>query len=273
MSGGNPHRPAGHAWQWLVEALGTIRRWPGVFLPMGLIVAVIQMIPFLGGLVLLVTGPALVAGSIVAAHAASLGKPPAISQLFAMFENPARRGEALKLCLPLLAGKFAALLLIAFMLTRHMLAAGLDMQTLEEHPEKVAALLLQADMMPWLLAAIAIVLLAWSFTALAIPRVALGNESAFEAIRQGVRQVWASIGAWIVVVLLLFAGLLVVTTLLMLTQVMLLMQLGLFTALYAVLGPLLHAAWRDINGTAPPPQPPSPAPPRRPPPPSGVLEA
>lgn len=273
MNGKPPRRSAGHGWSWMVDALKTVCQWPAVFLPMGLIVAVIQLIPLLGGLVLLVAGPALVAGSIVAAHAASRGMTPVISQLFALFEEPTRRKEALKLCLPLLAGKFLALIVLAVALTRQLLTSGTDMQSLEGHPEKVLALLGQADMMPWLAAALAIVLLAWTFTAMAIPRVALGHEPAFDAIRHGLRQVWASIGAWIIAALLLFAIILVVTSVLMLTKMMLVMQLGVYTALYAILGPLLYAAWRDISGATSTSAPKTDHSPRNAPPPSGVLEA
>lgn len=274
MNGQAPRRPpASHGWLWLADALKTIRRWPGVFLPMGLIVAIIQLIPYLGGLALLIMGPALVAGTIVAAQTATGGGTPAINQLFAMFEQPARRSEALKLCLPLLAGKFIALVVIAVALTNHMVNAGMTMQSLEGHPEKVLALLGSNDMVPWLLLAVAIVLVAWTFAALAIPRVALQKEPAFEAMRHSLRLVWSSIGAWIVAAALLFACMLAVTSLLMLTQLLLLVQLGLYTVLYAVLGPLLHAAWRDITGAMPPPPAPDPRPRNTPPPPSGVLEA
>lgn len=274
MSGNAPRRPANHGWLWVVEGLKTVRRCPGVFLSMGLIVAVIQMIPMLGGLVLLVTGPALVAGTIVAAQAATRGTRPAVGQLFAMFDAAPRRTEALKLCVPLLVGKGLALLVLAMAVARRLAASGVEMQELEGHPEKILALFGQGDMLPWLLAAIVLVLLAWTFTALAIPRVALGSERAFDAMRHGVRQVWASLGAWVVVLLLLFSALMAVTTVLMLTQWMLVVQIGLYTALYAVLGPILHAAWRDIGGAGPaPPPPPTPGPRPTPPPPSGVLEA
>jgi hypothetical protein len=122
---------------------------------------------------------------------------------------------------------------------------------------------------------VAIVLLAWTFTALAVPRVALRGEAAFVAMGESFRRVWRSIGAWIVAAVLLFAGLVLLSILLMLTHVMAVVQLGLYTALYAVLGPLLHAAWRDLDDhadssdrddRAPPPPP-------APPPPSGILEA
>ncbi len=270
-----PRTGAGHGLKWLLEALGVVRRWPLVFLPMGLIVAIISVVPYLGGLAILFMGPALLAGIVVAADTARRGRTPAVHQLFAMFQEPARRNESLKLCLPLVIGKFTAGMVLAGAMLGIVSRSGIDPRSLEGQPEKILALFASGNVAGWLALVVAIVLLAWTFTALAIPRVALGREAAFEAIGRGFRQVWRSIGAWAVAILLLFAGLVLLTMLLMLTRSLVVVQVGLYTALYAVLGPLLHAAWRDLGGhaatqddrhRAPPPPP-------APPPPSGVLEA
>ena len=269
---------ASHGLKWLLEACGMIRRWPTIFLAMGFIMAVISLVPYLGGLAILIMGPALLAGIVAAADTAQRGQSPAIHQLFTMFQETAQRNEALKLCLPLVIGKFVAAMVVAVGLLRTMTRLGVDVHTLEGHPEKVLALLTDGSMLGWLVAALAIVLLAWTFTALAIPRVALKREAAFVAVGESFHRVWHSIGAWAVATILLFVGLLLLSMLLMLTHVMAIVQLGLYTALYAVLGPLLHAAWRDLGGHAdtsgdddhghsngPPPP--------APPPPSGFLEA
>lgn len=273
------HIGAGHGLKWLLEALRTVRRWPGTFLAMGFIMAVISLVPYLGGFAILFLGPALLAGIVTAADTAWRGDTPATHQLFTMFQETTQRNEALKLCLPLVIGKLVAVMVLVVAVSRIMARHGMDVHTLEGHPEKVLALFSDSSMPGWLVLALAIVLLAWTFTALAIPRVALHGEAAFAAMGESFRRVWRSIGAWIVVAVLLFAGLVLLMTLLMLTQVMAIMQLGLYTALYAVLGPLLHAAWRDLDdddmasnkddhgqGRAPPTPP-------APPPPSGVLEA
>lgn len=269
------HIGAGHGFKWLLEALRTVRRWPGTFLVMGFIMAVISLVPYLGGFAILFLGPALLAGIVTAADTAWRGGTPATYQLFTMFQETAQRNEALKLCLPLVVGKLVAFMVLVVAVFRIMARRGMDVHTLEGHPEKALVLFTDSSMPGWLALALAIVLLAWTFTALAIPRVALRGETAFVAMGESFRRVWRSIGAWIVVAVLLFAGLVLLMTLLMLTQVMAVMQLGLYTALYAVLGPLLHAAWRDLDGhvdasdkddRAPPPPP-------APPPPSGILEA
>jgi len=268
------HIGAGHGLKWLLEALGMVRRWPGAFLSMGLIMAVISLIPYLGGLAILIMGPALLAGIVTAAETARRGHAPATHQLFAMFQETAQRHEALKLCLPLVVGKIAAAMIVVVAMFRVMTRLGMDVHALEGHPEKMLAVLADGSMPGWLALAVAIVLLAWTFTALAVPRVALRGEAAFVAMGESFRRVWRSIGAWIVAAVLLFAGLVLLSMLLMLTHVMAVVQLGLYTALYAVLGPLLHAAWRDLDDHADssdkddraPPPPPAP-------PPSGILEA
>lgn len=264
----------GHGWHWFTGALGMVRHWPTVFLPMGFIVAAIHtLIPILGPLAILIMGPAFLAGIGVAAHTAASGRPPAIRQLFAMFEHPAQRHEALKLCIPLVIGKVAAFMVLGFALADYMSSQGIRTTSLEGHPEKVMALLESSAMRPWLFVALALLLLAWTFTALAIPRVALSRARATAAMAESFRLVWRHLAAWIVALVALLAGLIVLAWLLLLTRIGLLMQLGVLTAMYAVLGPMLYIAWRDLGGTPskrethPPSAPPSP------PPPTGVLEA
>ncbi len=264
---------AGHGLKWLGEALAMVRRWPTVFLSMGLIVAIISLVPWVGSFAILIMGPALLAGITMAADSARRGQTPAIHQLFAMFEVPKRRNEALKLCLPLVAGSVIAHIVIKVALLSATSKAGIRPEALRDHPEQVLALLESASVAPWLMVAVVIVLLAWTLVALAIPRVALGHDTAFAAMGRSFRLIWHNITAWIVAFALFFAGLVVVGMLLMLTHVLALMQVGMYITLYAVLGPLLLAAWRDLDGQDTPPDhdrtPPPPEPPR----PTGVLEA
>lgn len=274
MTGPDRKVPAGRGWQWFATAVATVRRWPGTFLAMGLIVGLISLVPLLGGLVILITGPALLAGSVVAADAAHHGRQPAVRQLFAMFEQTRQRNEALKLCIPLVIGKLVAAMVLATAMASALRHAGLDVTALEGHPEKILAVLAGPGMRVWLVLALAIVLFAWTFTALAIPRVALRGESAFAAMGESFRHVWRNLGAWILAALLLFVTLVALALLLMVSRVPIIMQLGVYTALYAALGPLLHAAWRDLGGTGqPPPAAHGSKPPPPPPPPPSILEA
>lgn len=268
---------AAHGWRWFTIALSMVRRQPVVFLGMGLFVAVVDtVLPIIGPLAVLIMGPAFLCGICVAADATARRQSPAFAQLFAVLVQSERRGEALKLCIPLVLGKLAAAMILGFALASQLARQGIKVETLQGHPDKLMALLVSEAMVPWLLVALAVVLFAWTVTALAIPRVAFSRESALAAISTGFRQVWQHFSAWIVAVLALFACLLIVVTVLYLTHLMLLVQLGFFTILYALLGPMLYAAWRDLGGYPPsdgPNQPPAPPRPPSPPPPSGVLEA
>lgn len=243
--------PASRGWQWLTEAWHTVRQWPQVFVPMGLIIAGIHVLPYIGGLVILVAGPALVAGTVVAADTAARGGTPAFRQLVAMFEADTTRGESLKLCLPSVIGKFVAGMLVGIVVARRLMQAGVDPESLGV--TDLLKLLASGDMIVWLLLAAMIVLLAWTFLVLAIPRVALHQASAFDAMRAGVAQAWRGIGAWAIVALVLFGLALFAGALLYVTGIPAIMVVGAYTVLYTLLGPVLYAAWRDINARVPNP--------------------
>lgn len=279
MSPAQPPRKVGaaHGWRWFTIALDMVRRQPVVFLGMGLFVAGVgSLIPYIGRLAILIMGPAFLAGICVAADATARKQSPAFAQLFALLAQPERRGEALKLCIPLVLGKLAAAMILGFALAGQLARQGIQMETFQGHRDELMALLVSEAMMPWLLVALAAILFSWTVTALAIPRVAFSRESAFAAMAAGFRLIWQHFSAWIVAALALFACLLVVVMVLMLTGFMPVVLLGFFTILYALLGPMLYAAWRDLGGRVQgddPDQPPAPPRPPAPPPPSGVLEA
>jgi hypothetical protein len=264
---------AGHGFTWLREALGMVRRWPFVFLPMGLIVGIISLAPYAGFFAILILGPTFLAGMSIAAQTATRGERPAVHQLFTLFAEPRWRNQGLKLCLPLIAGEFIAFMVLVGAVMAAITRAGTTPQAIQGHPEKIAALLEGGAMAGWLVLAVAIVAFAWTVIALAIPRVALARQNGFDAMREGFRSVWRNIGACAVAIIGLFVGLMVLMWLLALTRSLIVIQLGLTTALYAVAGPLLHAAWRDLGDGEAASGEPRDAPPPSAPPPSGVLEA
>ncbi|HEX7338769.1 MAG TPA: hypothetical protein VF271_02425 [Rhodanobacteraceae bacterium] len=264
-------------WQWFVGALDVIRRHPGVFIPMALAIAVIStLVPVFGPLAILIWGPALLAGMAVAAHTQASGHTPQVGQLFALFGH-GRLGEATKLCLPLVAGKIVALFVLSTGLTVQLKAQGIALVAPEDvqrlMPELIKQMLSPA-MHAWWAAAIIIVMFSWTIAALAIPRVAMTSTPAMAAMAHGFRLVWHHILAWVVAIAALFVVLVVVTGLLMFTRVGLIVELGVLTTMYTLLGPLLYVAWRDLDTAGSPPggNPPS-APPRPPAPPSSYLEA
>lgn len=262
-----------HGWHWFTGALGMVRRYPTVFLPMGLIVGCIDLFPLIGPLIVLFLGPTFLAGVCVAAYTVSEGHPPALRQLFALFQPSQQRHEAFKLCIPLVLGKLAAGMILAFALLHQAAAQGIKLSALRQNPHELWTFIAGDAMRPWLLLALAIFLLAWTLTALAIPHVALSAQPAYTSMGKSFKQIWRHLAAWIVAAAALFACLILIAWLLELTRIALIMKLGIFTFLYAVLGPMLYLAWRDHGGTPTthdantPPAPPSP------PPPSGVLEA
>jgi hypothetical protein len=264
---------AGRGFTWLREALCMVRRWPLVFLPMGLIVGIISLAPYAGFFAILILGPTFLAGMSVAAEAATRGERPAVHQLFTLFAEPRWRNQGLKLCLPLVLGEFFAFMVLVGAMMAAISRAGTTPQAIQGHPEKVAALLEGGAMAGWLVLAVAIVAFAWTAVALAIPRVALARQNGFDAMRNGFCSVWRNIGACAIAIIGLFLALMVLMWLLTLTRSLLVIQLGLTTALYAIAGPLLHAAWRDLDGGGTASGDRHNAPPPSAPPPSGVLEA
>jgi hypothetical protein len=245
--------------RWVGQALGLVRRWPQVFLPMGLIVGAIYLIPLLGGLVLLILGPSLLAGAVIAARDADRGDRPAIGQLFELFREEGRLSQGLRLCLPMVGGQVLAGFLIGIPVARAMMQAGIDIKALESQPEMILGIM-GGSLFVWALVALLVVLFAYAFTATAIARVALDRREAMAAMAESLRLVRANLGAWVVTALLLFAGMFVLAMFSRVLGVPTLVQALCYAALYTVLGPLLYFAWRDLCAGAqaggPPPSPP-----------------
>ncbi len=108
---------AGSGVNWLTEGIRIIMANPAAFLVMGLILAVINFIPILGGLVLTICGPALIGGIVYAAREQAEGCKAEIAHLFRAFQEPGKIGPMLLLCLPAIVG--GAVLLICGLRVRH----------------------------------------------------------------------------------------------------------------------------------------------------------
>ena len=271
MSQGGSKVSAARGWHWLVQAVTLVSRHAGVFGAMGLIVAVIYIIPLLGGLIMLILGPALIAGSIIAARDADHGGRPGVGQLFALFQEDGRTREALKLCIPLVAGKVLASFVIGIGMARVLLRAGLDMKAIESQPEVLIHALQGSfgDLVWWLLVALLIMLAAWAFSVSAIARVALDRAEPFAAMAESFRLSVRNAGAWLLAGFALMLGVFVVSIPLLLGAHLLLAQMLINVLVYSLLGPLLYFAWRDLCQTSEhsaPTPPPSPRP-------SGTFEA
>ena len=93
----------GDVFGWFTSAFQLAMKNPGVFLVMALIMAIIGVIPILGGLTLLVLGPALYGGFVYAAREESQGRKAEIPHLFIAFNQPGKIGQMIMLCLPSIA--------------------------------------------------------------------------------------------------------------------------------------------------------------------------
>ncbi|RAP56228.1 BPSS1780 family membrane protein [Oleiagrimonas sp. MCCC 1A03011] len=239
--------------EWIGSAFRTVRAHPTEFLVMGLIFTLIPLVPLLGGIVILLLGPALLAGMIYAAREADQGRTPKIGQLFQAFQEGDRIGSLIALCLPVFA---AGILMILVAMPIIMAIAGsgkIDASTLSDQAALAAALHpILAGMAGRLLLTFALIVviafIAGMLTFLAAACIMLGHDPAFTAMRKSFAACARNFGAYFVTVLLLGLGLGLVRVMLSLLLPDLLAALLTSTPYYALLGPLTYAAYRSIFG-------------------------
>lgn len=232
-----------------MAALQAVRRWPGVFGMAGLIAAGVSLLPLVGPLALAVLGPAYLAGLVVAADRAARGQTPELGDAFTLFRQQGRLGPAIALCLPIVVAQVTALVVLAAMTFRTALRLGIN----PAHTPSEAQLARLAEAMlggigTWLLAVTVLMSFAYAFVVLAIPRVGLYATPPFQAMADSLRAVLRNAFPWIVALLSLLLWLTPPLMLLMAVRAVLLVQVLGVTAIYALVGPLLYVAWRDIAG-------------------------
>ncbi len=93
----------GDVFGWFTSAFHLAMKNPGVFVVMALIMAIIGVIPVLGGLTVLILGPALYGGFVYAAREEDQGRKADIQHLFIAFQQPGKIGQMIMLCLPSVA--------------------------------------------------------------------------------------------------------------------------------------------------------------------------
>ncbi|KGI76612.1 BPSS1780 family membrane protein [Oleiagrimonas soli] len=255
--------------EWIGAAFAAVRAHPAAFLVMGLIFTVIPLVPLLGGIVILLLGPALLAGMIYAAREADQGRTPKVGHLFQAFQDGDRIGSLIALCLPV----FAALLLMIVVAMPIIIAIAnsgqIDAQTLSDQAALAAALhpILSAMAGRLLLTLVLIVVIAFvagMLTFLAAACIMLGRDPAFVAMRKSFAACARNFGAYLITVLLLGLGLGLLRIVLSQLLPEILAAVLTSTPYYALLGPLTYAAYRSIfgddtsapvNEAAPPPPP------------------
>lgn len=85
--------PASRGIEWIVKAIQLILANPAPFALMGLIMAVIGVVPVLGSLALAILGPALYGGIVWAARAQRQGETARFEQLFQAFHEDGKLGR------------------------------------------------------------------------------------------------------------------------------------------------------------------------------------
>jgi hypothetical protein len=250
---------AGNGLNWLTEAIGIVFRNPAAFLVMALIVGVINLIPFLGGLTILVCGPAFLGGIAYAARAEAEGGKAELGQLFQAFQEPGKIGPMLLLCLPTIVG--AAVLLVFGLIfgVGALLGGGLS----AANGSSLGAGTIGGGIMLLCLIAVVIMLAIYAFQFFAIPRVMFDGVEPFAAMKESFSACLANIGAFLV-----FG---VVFTVICCVAAMVLIWIPIIGWIVmagvgtVILGAALFVAWRQVYavpasaaGTMPPPAPEAP---------------
>ncbi len=255
--------PAAAAMAWLRFGLDMLRRYPGAFLGMGVVVVILGQIPLAGTLIALLLGPSLTAGVAYAAREADAGRTPRLGQLFEAFTGDKPLGSLVALCLPTIGLIVALILLLVFVLLG---ATGGDPQQLQAMTATPEALLavLRGHLGVLLLLVLIAAVLQTMLVFFAVPRVMFDRRGAFGAMADSVRASTRNAGALLSLVFVLFAlgivaaavvAVLVYLPLALLhvagawAQTILVMVLGTFAN--ALGGLVTYAAWRDVFGEMP----------------------
>lgn len=248
---------AGRGIEWLKGAIQIAIGNPGVFLVMALIIAVIAVIPILGGLALLVFGPALFGGFIWAIREHDQGRTAEIGQLFTAFQQPGKLGPMVMLCLPAVA--VAVVMMVVLFLTVG--AAILGAATGGESGAGAAAAIGGGAVA--LLIGFALAIGLYLALLFAIPRVMFDDVEPIAAMKESVAAGIANIAPIIVYAVVSFVAIVVVGLLLMLIPVVGPILLTLVA--YTIAAGVIYLAYKDVYGSAAP-APPATMPPPAPPP-------
>jgi hypothetical protein len=245
----------GSGMSWLTEGFRIIMANPVAFLVMGLILAVVNFIPILGGLVLTICGPALLGGIVYAAREQAEGAKAEIPHLFRAFQEPGKIGPMLLLCLPAIVGG-ALLLICGFVFgIGALIGGGLSAATNSSTSALVGGL--GGGVFVLLLIAVALMFLIYALQFFAVPRVMLDGVEPFAAMRESLSACLANIGAFLVFAVVLFVSFVVLAIALMLVPM--LGWLALVTVATVVFACAEYVAWRQVYGGAassmPPPAP------------------
>lgn len=250
--------PAGDGLQWLTAAVNLILKNPAPFALMGLLVAVVAMVPFLGSLALIVLGPALYGGVIFAAREQEAGRTADFQHLFQAFREEGKLGKMLMLCLPGIAAGVIIAILAVIVLGGTLLGAGVSAGT---NSGAAIAAAMGVGGVVFVLVAFTVGIASYALTFFATPQVMLESAEPIAAMKESLQACLANIGAVLIYIVVVCAAVIVLG--LMLGLIPLIGQLVLMTALIPVVCVASYLAWRqvyrrDVTQEIPPVAPPSP---------------
>lgn len=198
---------AGQGIAWLTEAVQLLLKNPAPFALMGLVIGVILLLPLVGALAMLVAGPALYGGIMLAAREQAAGRQADFAQLFAAFQQPGKAGPMLTLCLPAVGAALLLTVLAVIFVGGALVAAGVSAAA---EAEALAGLSLGAGGLVFVALAIVIALASYALVFFATPRVMLHGIEPFAAMKESLAACLANWGALLVfVVSLLLAAILI----------------------------------------------------------------
>ncbi len=250
---------------WLTDAGQLVLKAPAVFLVQALILAVISLVPVLGQLVMIVLGPAFLAGMVWSMREADQGRNPEIPQLFEGFTREGKIGALIALCLPAIAGAVLLLVLGVLFLGGALISAAFS----GYDAGAATALGLGGGMLLYTLLALAVALAIYSLVVFSIPRVMFDGVEPFAAMRESLAASLANIGPLLIFSLVFFVAALIVLVVLSLVPV--LGTIVAYLLIHAVLAGAVYIAYRDVFAggalvaTVITPPPPAPEPPSTPP--------
>lgn len=236
--------------EWIRGAAELLLKNPTPFALMGLILAVIGFVPLLGGLAILILGPALYGGLVFAAARQERGEPIEVGNLFEAFRQEGKVGRMVMLCLPNVALLLVVMVLVVVALVGFGLAAALATAANSGELPSMQALLGSIGVGGLMMFAIILIPLALAVAALlfvSVSRVMLQDVEPFSAMKQSFKACFDNIGAFLIAVISI--GVLRLLIMLLLSSVS-----GVLAALVigVVIEPLLattgYKAFRDLYG-------------------------
>lgn len=253
--------------EWIKQSVELLMGNPAPFALMGLVLAVISAVPVLGGLAMLVLGPALYAGIMTAARNQQASGNAQFTDLFAAFQQEGKLPGLLALCLPAVVAMIVVGIFAAILVGGALLGGALSAGTGNDG-FAFAALGLGGGVL--VLVALAVGLVAHALVFFAIARTMFDALEPFAAMKESGRAVVANIGAVLLFVALLLGAVLVLVLVLGWIST-LLMQLVVAVVVLPVAVVGMYMAWRDVYalgaaaapadvpGDVPPPPAPAPA--------------